>query len=283
NYMQITPGVDGSGIASIQGGGGVSVLNLNNVLYLASSQEVLPTHAYTASIGRINYSGGTYKDIVAQNFYVQGYDDGTRLLIQHSGISGSASFNATKGAGPQCPIVFQMNGVDAFKITQSAVFPNDSTKFFDGTGTWSTPSVSGSSAISSSYAATASVLLGSIVSASYSLSSSYSISSSYAPYLHYTVSIANTSTQSLLVLPNDTNNGLFINYVLTNGTSLRAGNLMVIYTSASVDFNEMVTKDLGSSTDGIAIVADLSASSVRVNAQNSLTGAYTIVYHYDSM
>ena len=123
------------------------------------------------------------------------------------------------------------------------------------------------------------------ISTSYSptsVSASYSFTASYTPYARYETTLINNSTSSILELPNNMYNSVFVNYMMTDGTNFRAGNIVTIYTTASLNFTEICTTDIGNST-GLHVNGELSNSFVKIYGVNNTNTDYTLKYHYNVM
>jgi len=148
-----------------------------------------------------------------------------------------------------------------------------------------------SNAVSSSYAVTASFSLNAGQSSGTTLftGSTYEITSSWAnnavtaSYLIYPSSLVtanNNTTTSLILQTSSVNNGIFINYILNDGGNFRAGNVVVIYNTSSVNLAETTTTDIGDS-GGLTIRANISNTFVTVSAVNNTPNNFNIKYHYD--
>ena len=126
-----------------------------------------------------------------------------------------------------------------------------------------------------------------VLSASYApgnptISSSYAVTSSYAITNIITQTLNNNTTTSFYDQPHSIYNGVFINYVLMDGSNFRAGNIVVVYNTSSVKFNETCTTDIGNN-DGLNISASISASRIVLSAANSNGNSYTMKYSVASM
>lgn len=149
--------------------------------------------------------------------------------------------------------------------------------------------------LTSSNALTASHLLGSIQSATYSVSASwasqslscsvattstsasYTVTASYVTPSTISINILNNSTASIIDQSASIYNGVFLQYLLTDGVNLRAGNVVVVYTTSSVRFNEICTTDIGNN-DSVILSASISGSSMVLSAMNSSDVSYTLKY-----
>ena len=163
-----------------------------------------------------------------------------------------------------------------------------------GDGDWQLTASSGS--LSSSYALTASVGLTSITASFalnsagsgttlftgslYEITASHSLTSSFTPYAKDTKSVLNSTTSSLLSVPFNSYNSIFVNYMINDGSNFRAGNVVVIYTTESLRLTEVCTTDIGNS-DGFTVDAEISGTWVNLYAINDTSEDYTFNYHYD--
>ena len=95
-----------------------------------------------------------------------------------------------------------------------------------------------------------------------------------------TAVISSNGTSSVLILPYNTYNGVFLNYVITNGVNFRAGQITVVYTTSSVSMDETSTTDIGD-TSGISLMSDISASMLRILAANVTNNQYNLKYSYN--
>lgn len=75
-------------------------------------------------------------------------------------------------------------------------------------------------------------------------------------------------------------NSVFVNYMANDGSNFRAGNIVMVYTTSSVNYNEIATTDIGDSS-GLYIKAELSSSFVRLYGINNTNTDYILKYHYD--
>lgn len=173
------------------------------------------------------------------------------------------------------------------------------------TASWSITSSYSLFAVSSSYSATSSITLitqsnaalsaswasqsfysvssswaSSSLSSSVSVSSSYAVTSSYLIYPSSLVSVAGNATTSFILQTSSINNGIFINYTMNDGGNFRAGNVVVLYNTNSVNLAETTTTDIGNSS-GLTIQANISNTFVTVSAVNNTSNNFNIKYHYD--
>ena len=61
----------------------------------------------------------------------------------------------------------------------------------------------------------------------------------------------------------------FFDYVVVSGPNSRAGTIMTVWNGSSIQYTDNSTLDIGSSSD-VTMSADLSSTSVRVNATTAL-------------
>lgn len=141
-------------------------------------------------------------------------------------------------------------------------------------GNISASSVTASLMGTSSVAVTASY----VSSASFSTSSSYALTASFVDYSTVVVNATNNATTSIVSIPNTIYNSMFVNYVLTDTQNFRAGNIVVLYTTASALLTEFCTTDIGNS-NGIQFSASISQSFVNLSAVNSNGNTYSVKYH----
>jgi len=127
--------------------------------------------------------------------------------------------------------------------------------------------------ITASYVETSSFTVTHIESSSYAESTSYVTSSLIA---------ANNQTSSILEQLSNMYNCLFINYLIRSDLGFRGGNVVVLYTTSSVNMNETCTTDIGDVSD-IHIIANLSSSFISVSVVNNTNSDATIKYHCEKM
>jgi len=125
-----------------------------------------------------------------------------------------------------------------------------------------------------------SVITSDVTSSISCATSSMSMTSSYVIYSSNTVDLILNTTTSLLSIPTTTYNSVFINYLTSDGTSFRAGNLVVLYTTSSVSWNETTTNDIGD-TNGLKLLSEIVGTNVKVSAINNTPTNFTIKYHYE--
>jgi hypothetical protein len=88
------------------------------------------------------------------------------------------------------------------------------------------------------------------------------------------------STTVLFQYPNNINNSVFVKYMLNDSVNYRAGNVVVIYTTASIKLTETSTTDIGDTTS-IVLNADISASTMRIFAVNNSNNDFNIKCQFD--
>lgn len=187
---------------------------------------------------------------------------------------------------------------DTYPVTSS--WSNDSLRSLASiSASWASQSFSAvssswaSSSISSSYSLTASFALnaGSSGGTSLTTGSTYPITASWAinavtsSYLIYPSSLktaGNNATTPLIFQTSSVNNSIFINYTLNDGANFRAGNVVVLYNTSSVNLAETTTTDIGDSS-GLSIIANINNTFVTVSAVNGTGTNFTIKYHYDNL
>lgn len=69
-----------------------------------------------------------------------------------------------------------------------------------------------------------------------------------APSLNTTAKVTATGTTSIYAIPTSGYTGAFFDYVVSNGTNLRAGNIMSIWNGASINFTEVTTNSIGNTS-----------------------------------
>jgi hypothetical protein len=173
--------------------------------------------------------------------------------------------------------------------TNQTVTQSISASYATRTGT-ATFSDTASLAVEATFADTAS-LAATAISASYapsspSLSASYATSASLSATASYVIPsissmLANAnSTTVLFQYPNNINNSVFVKYMLNDSVNYRAGNVVVIYTTASIKLTETSTTDIGDTTS-IVLNADISASTMRIFAVNNSNNDFNIKCQFD--
>jgi hypothetical protein len=73
-----------------------------------------------------------------------------------------------------------------------------------------------------------------------------------------------TGTETVMSV-DDASIGIFFDYVVSNGTNLRAGTVTAVHDGTNVEFTETSTNDLGDTTD-LVLSVDLSGGNVRLRA-----------------
>lgn len=94
--------------------------------------------------------------------------------------------------------------------------------------------------------------------------------------------ILSQQTSSVLTANPNIYNGLFVNYVLTDGVNYRAGQVTVVFTTSSVAMDEASTTDIGS-TSGCDFISSISASVIVLSIANSTNSNYTLKYSYNTI
>jgi len=90
-----------------------------------------------------------------------------------------------------------------------------------------------------------------------------------APSLNTTSRVtANSGTTTVYTIPQSAYTGAFFEYTVSDGTNLRAGNIMSIWSGVTVNFTETQTTDIGSTS---AIAFTMSANTSNVILQTSAT------------
>jgi hypothetical protein len=90
-----------------------------------------------------------------------------------------------------------------------------------------------------------------------------------APSLNTTSRVtANSGTTTVYTIPQSAYTGAFFEYTVSDGTNLRAGNIMSIWSGVTVNFTETQTTDIGSTS---AIAFTMSANTTNVVLQTSAT------------
>ena len=74
-----------------------------------------------------------------------------------------------------------------------------------------------------------------------------------------------TGTEDIKSLPLATYQAVFFDYVVKNGTNLRAGTVTAVHDGTNVEFTDTSTKDLGD-TSGVTLSVDISGSNMRLRA-----------------
>jgi hypothetical protein len=90
-----------------------------------------------------------------------------------------------------------------------------------------------------------------------------------APSLNTTTRItANTGTTNVYSVPTSLYNGAFYDYTISNASNLRAGNIMAVFSTASVQFSETSTLDIGT-TSGVTFSVVISGSNAVLRVATS--------------
>jgi len=173
-------------------------------------------------------------------------------------------------------------------LTQSNVATSASwasQSFSSVSSSWASASISASYAVTASFALNAGSSGGTTLftGSTYEITSSWANNAVTASYLIYPSSLVtanNNTTTSLILQTSSVNNGIFINYILNDGGNFRAGNVVVIYNTSSVNLAETTTTDIGDS-GGLTIRANISNTFVTVSAVNNTPNNFNIKYHYD--
>jgi hypothetical protein len=96
-----------------------------------------------------------------------------------------------------------------------------------------------------------------------------------APSLNTTSMVtANSGTTTVYTIPQSAYTGAFFEYTVSDGTNLRAGNIMSIWSGVTVNFTETQTTDIGSTS---AIAFTMSANTTNFVLQTSATTTNWIV------
>lgn len=74
-----------------------------------------------------------------------------------------------------------------------------------------------------------------------------------------------TGTETVATVSSTDYDGAFFDYVIKNGTNLRAGTVTAVHDGTNVSFNEVSTQDIGDTTD-IELSVDLSGGDIRLRA-----------------
>jgi len=69
-----------------------------------------------------------------------------------------------------------------------------------------------------------------------------------APSLNTTAKITATGTTSIYAIPTSGYTGAFFDYIISDGTNLRAGNIMAIWNGVSINFTEITTNSIGNTS-----------------------------------
>lgn len=77
-----------------------------------------------------------------------------------------------------------------------------------------------------------------------------------------------TGTETVATVSSSTYDGAFFDYVIKNGTNLRAGTVIAVHDGTNVSFTETSTQDLGNTTD-LELSVDLSGGDIRLRATAS--------------
>lgn len=158
----------------------------------------------------------------------------------------------------------------SFSYTSSVTIFTQSFSSTAQSASWASSSLFSNTSLSASWASS-------------SISSSYALNSQTASYLVYPSSfvlVSGTSTSSLILQTSSINNSIFINYTLNDGENFRAGNVVVLYNTGSVNLTETTTTDIGDSS-GLIITTNISNTFVTVSAVNNTSNVFNIKYHYD--
>ena len=133
-------------------------------------------------------------------------------------------------------IIFRTNGANA-RLT----IASNGTSTFTGNVT-----INGSSTLGDSYADTTTIGLKHLLGYSQNVD-------------------LDTGTEDVSTLPLATYQAVFFDYVIKNGTNLRAGTVTAVHEGTNVEFTETSTKDLGD-TSGVTLSVDISGSNMRLRA-----------------
>ena len=69
-----------------------------------------------------------------------------------------------------------------------------------------------------------------------------------APSLNTTAKVTATGTTSIYAIPTSGYTGAFFDYIISDGTNLRAGNIMAIWNGVSINFTEITTNSIGNTS-----------------------------------
>ena len=108
----------------------------------------------------------------------------------------------------------------------------------------------------------------------FNISSSYEIQLGNPTALSlYTTTTASLGTTPVVVysLPTASYDGAFFDYTLRSGSNARAGNIMAIWDSTSVNFTETTTTDFGD-TSGVTLLVAISGSVMALSGSATTEG-----------
>lgn len=108
----------------------------------------------------------------------------------------------------------------------------------------------------------------------FNISSSYEIQLGNPTALSlYTTTTASLGTTPVVVysLPTASYDGAFFDYTLRSGSNARAGNIMAIWDSTSVNFTETTTTDFGD-TSGVTLLVAILGSSMALSGSATTEG-----------
>ena len=96
-----------------------------------------------------------------------------------------------------------------------------------------------------------------------------------APSLNTTVKIvATTGSTNIYSIPTSAYTGAFFDYTINDGTNLRAGNIMGIWSGTTIQYSETSTNDIGN-TSGLTFNMIISGSSAILKT-SATTGTWTV-------
>jgi len=97
-----------------------------------------------------------------------------------------------------------------------------------------------------------------------------------APSLNTTTkTVASAGTTNIYSMPISAYTGAFFDYTLVGNGGARSGNIMSIWSGTTVEFNDVTTNDIGSSTSGATFNVSISGANATL-AISAVTGTYTI-------
>ena len=205
----------------------------------------------------VQLTGNGAHYVAAWNFFVNSAaNDYFQLMWYSPDANVRLHAETVFGVVPGIPsLIVTANRVDQF-LSNTGSFSGSFTGILTGTASFATTASYATQALSSSYASTASFLNGSV-----------NVTTATIGNTTYTTvnATATTGTTALHSIPTSSYSSAFIDYVISDTTNSRAGNIQSVWLGSNINYTETATMDIGNTTDFDWDVV-ISGNAVKVNS-----------------
>jgi hypothetical protein len=254
------------------------IIQNNGLAEITGSLRVSGSQIVTGSVTATSFTGsllGTASFATSASYALNGSSNA--VLYQTASAASVWTFNHFLQT--RYPVIQVYDNTDSVIIPQSitAVDNNTTTITFSSARTGTAVASKGGyvgSVVTSATTATSATSASVAVTASYAISASaaattFSIGAAVETYGSYINTIAGANT--IISTPTGSYSGAFYKYVAVSGSNARAGEVMAIWNNTTVQFTDVTTNDIGSTTmvtSSVSLSAGSAVLSFTTNTNN---------------